>query len=198
MEGFAPLGPPAGHCPCTPLGPRRPLDPSLVSVGFFSKAIPMPVYTKLKIGKTGRCKAVLCSFCVLFLLKSFSFSLRGLRTLTPTFQLTFPFLIPMPEFTNHVGTWLYFAKMEGSRGTTYEYRTVVDCCVVTGLATVALGCDFHSFIEFQFCFFCSEEKSSENQNNNRFVWHAWHMLYLENTVLLNYSMVSYSVFVIIK
>ena len=34
-------------------------------------------YTKLK---TGRCKAVLCSFYVLFLLKSF----RGLRPLTPT------------------------------------------------------------------------------------------------------------------
>ena len=63
--------------------------------GFFSKAVPMPVYTKLKTGKTGRCKAVLCSFYVLFLLKSFSF--RGLRPLTPTFQLTFPFLIPMPE-----------------------------------------------------------------------------------------------------
>ena len=64
---------------------------------FFSKAVPMPVYTKLKTGKTGRCKTVLCSFYVLFLLKSFSFSFRGLHALTPTFQLTFPFLIPMPD-----------------------------------------------------------------------------------------------------
>ena len=58
-------------------------------------------YTKLK---TGRCKAVLCSFYVLFLLKSFSF--RGLPPWLPLgafwgpqatiFQLTFPFLIPMP------------------------------------------------------------------------------------------------------
>ena len=41
-------------------------------------------YSKLKTGKTGRCKAVLCSFYVLSLLKSFTFSFRGIRLLTPT------------------------------------------------------------------------------------------------------------------
>ena len=49
-------------------------------------------YTKLKTGKTGRCKAVLCSFYILFLLESF----RGLHPLTPTGGILQP---PGPHFS---------------------------------------------------------------------------------------------------